>query len=93
MRKGMGVLAGAVAVAAAVALARCGSSERTVPPAGGTGGSGTDPADAGGSGGTQDAGGSDGGAQRPTEPWRRNSAPGQKPRATSARLWPGIRWR
>ena len=61
MRKGMGVLAGAVAVAAAVALARCGSSERTVPPAGGTGGSGTDPADAGGSGGTQDAGGSDGG--------------------------------
>ncbi|MFL5310744.1 MAG: two-component regulator propeller domain-containing protein [Myxococcales bacterium] len=63
MRKGTGLLAGAVAVAAAVALARCGSSERIVPPPpdAGTGGTGTEPADAGGAG-AQDAGGSDAGA-------------------------------
>ena len=61
MREGMRLGAGAVAIAAVVALARCGSSERIVPPAdAGTGGSGVSPADAGGSGGAQ-GGGSDAG--------------------------------
>src|SRR5438128_10701187 len=63
MRKGMGLLAGAVAVAAALALARCGSNERTVPPPDqGTGGSGGGPPEAGGVGGAQDGRGSDAGA-------------------------------
>ena len=63
MRKRMGLLAGVVAVAAAVALARCGSSERMIPPPdAGTGGSGGPAEAGGGDGGTQDAGGSDGGA-------------------------------
>jgi hypothetical protein len=37
--------------------------------------------------------GSDGAAQRPMAPWRRNSAPDRKPRAMSARPWRRIRWR
>jgi hypothetical protein len=36
---------------------------------------------------------SDGAAQRPMAPWRRNSAPDLKPRAMSARPWRRIRWR
>src|SRR5437016_5734066 len=35
--------------------------------------------------------GSDGAAQRPTVPWRRNSGPDRKPRVMLARPWRGIR--
>ena len=78
MRKRFGLLAGAAAIAAAVAVARCGTSERTLPlDDAGTGGSGGGHADDGGSfdagaadagdGGTADAG-TDGGTAELTPP-------------------------
>jgi hypothetical protein len=36
---------------------------------------------------------SDGATRPPMALWRRNSAPGQRPRAMSVKPWPRIRWR
>ena len=63
MRKRFGLLAGAAAIAAAVAVARCGTGERKLSPDdAGTGGSGGGHADAGNDdGGSFDGGSADGG--------------------------------
>ena len=62
MHNRMGLLAGAAVIAAAVALARCGSGGPPAePPDAGTAGSSGSPADAGDAGGNQGGGGSDAG--------------------------------